>query len=620
MVTLKQKWGGLVVTLTTLFSSIGGFVVMPMISHAASCPSLSAGQYVTYKGQISLLDDSSRWVFINKDAFLTWQASAAKLKTIKDSACLASFPIGGKVGYRPGSKLIKSGADFYAVGPDNNLHKLGSAVVAKALYGTGYKGLAKPMPAGLYTMGASLNEPMVHDGMLIKKKGDKAIWYVSGTSLVMVNGKLPAFLLKDVRTVAATAIAGLEISTDSITGAEIVADPSQGAETKIVEESASTTTPVSTNVDTSKFTGANYTGSFPAPEGIVLEGWTGENSWLEPTGSGDYRYKVEKTFRQPLACLDKTRTIVGSKGKTWEEGWYKGYDLGKVAGEAIIPIYYETPQGEKSGNALYSEGYRLGYNYGFKGGFYAIAQYTCKSSIDLTRMDNDGWYQYGAASDSELKTKIPNLVNVSTPVNPWGYLSTSGIMPILKTIPNVAVVSMDTVIDSRKPENSEYNTGKAAVNLSRVEIFEDTEADDNAMTPKDFAKAFYDTTKQSYEKVNKGNECTLSDATIEDKTYGNHTFTLLTYYSTCVNRKSVSPLDKGDEGGIVINNIRYTFTGKLQAFAFTKGSESGHLFGFYFVDPFDIHTKGATTKDDLDMSKLPSNPFIEQFLTKIKVK
>lgn len=387
----------------------------------------------------------------------------------------------------------------------------------------------------------------------------------------------------------------------------------------LAAQAAPKKTSVKLQKDVSKFKGANYKGPFPAPEGIVVEGTFGEDTFQEPTGSGDYRFKVAKSFKQSLACLDKTRTIFGSKGKSWEKGWFKGYDIGKITGESIIPVYNEAPQGS-GGNKLFEEGYRLGYNYGFNGGFWAMALYNCKGTPDLKDVDSDGWFAYKPSNTDGLGKKMPNLVSFSAPPSPWSYFSGTG-AKTLKAVPNVVAVTFDTVVNDRKPENSQHNKVKTPVHLSEIEMFEDMEADDNAGTASDFANALYAMTKEQFERVNKGNECTLSPANIEEKTYGKNTYTLLTYYSTCVSRKTVSPLtDTGNEGGVVANGIRYNFHGKLTAFAFTKGSQSGHLFGFYFANPFDIHSKGAATKDDLDMEKLPSNPFIEQFLTKVVVK
>ncbi|MEK7545261.1 MAG: hypothetical protein AAB551_03975 [Patescibacteria group bacterium] len=377
---------------------------------------------------------------------------------------------------------------------------------------------------------------------------------------------------------------------------------------------------VKLQTDVSKFKNANYKGPFPAPEGIVLEGTFGEDTFQEPSGKGEYRFKVAKTFKQHLACLDKTRTIFGSKGKTWEEGWFKGHAIGKKIGESIVPIYDEKPQGSKAGNKLFDEGYRLGYNYGFNGGTWYMQQYNCKGTPDLRDVDADGWMTYKSLNGTDLGKKMANLVSVSVPVAPWAYLSTTG-TTTLSGIPNVVRISMDTVIKGSKPEDAPHNKGKPVVNLSDIEMFENTEADDNAMTPGAFAQALYDMTKTDFETKNKGNQCTLSAANIEDKKFGNHTFTLLTYYTTCISRKTISPLtDTGNEGGIEKDGIRYNFRGKLQAWAFTKGAQSGHLFAFYFINPFDLHTKGAKTSDDLDASKFPSNSFIEQFLTKIAVK
>ena len=596
MVSVRQRLSGFVVTLATLFSSVSGFALVPMTAQAVNynCPALSAGQYVSYKGQISLLDDESRWVFLNKDAFLTWQASAAKVKTIKYDVCLASFPIGGKIGYRQGSKLLKSGADFYTVAPNNTVHKLGSATVAKTLYGTGYKGLAKPMPADLYITGAGLDEAMVHNGMLVKKKGDKAIWYVSGGKLVMINGKLPAFLSKGVHTVAAATVEGLEVSSDSITGAAIVTDPSQGA-TPNVADSPVTVDPVdpkitppttqtppatkTTTVNKGLFHDANYTGPFPAPEGIVLLGKYGEDKFWEPTGSGDYRFRVQIAWERDVQCIDGSRTIDKSQGSTWEKGFWQGFIVAASVVKHIDPVFDDTPKGVGAGQKLYDIGYRAGYNYRWGGG--TEPRFGCPpkdGSRDMTKYDSDGWLKLQNIDKLKtVKTLFSSIGGVgNSSQSALGGESTS--------------INFDNFIETI--ESSKYNNSKNLLNLSRIDFLEsETSAEELALGPEGIMKALYDQQKAAIQKKYANTVAFIyAEPTIETQTYGKNKITVLQYVTA-------------HDGKWNLVNYGLRIDPKTNV---------GLL--FYFYNPKDISNEA---KNGIDVAKASSD-YLAQLLTKME--
>ncbi len=166
-----------------------------------------------------------------------------------------------------------------------------------------------------------------------------------------------------------------------------------------------------------------------------------------------------------------------------------------------------------------------------------------------------------------------------------------------KTSGNAYAWTLNTETEGMRIEDTKLNKDKPVVNLSRVEVMESVpEGAETSMTMEAVAKMSYDAALQ-YTNTKYNRICTLTEPTIETKTYGSNTFTLLTFVQIC------KPEAKQEA------------TWKLQAYAFAKGKASGNVFTTTFVDPFSLKKAGA---DEFDMSKLPSNDFIAQFLTKLQ--
>ncbi len=124
---------------------------------------VSAGDLIKASGPAVyyLGSDGKRYVFPNEKTYKTWYADFGSVKTITDSK-LASYPIGGNVTYKPGSKMIKVATDprVYVIDAKGTLRLIPSEAVAKAIYGTNWAKLVEDIPDAFfvnYKEGADIN-------------------------------------------------------------------------------------------------------------------------------------------------------------------------------------------------------------------------------------------------------------------------------------------------------------------------------------------------------------------------------------------------------------------------------------------------------------------------------
>ncbi|MBI5022650.1 MAG: hypothetical protein HZC05_00570 [Candidatus Magasanikbacteria bacterium] len=388
---------------------------------------------------------------------------------------------------------------------------------------------------------------------------------------VVKNGKISSKEIRSVKKGVITVVAAKKAA----------AAKTPVAETSNISNAGGPQSGTGTNVAS----GANYKGPFPAPEGMVLTGITGEDKFQNPTGNGTYRFKIQTAWKKNIACLDETRTVVGSKGKTWEEGYWKGGDLGKTAKSAIIVVYDETPKGDKAGTALYDEGYKAGY----AAGFADIAPpyvYGCHDDegFDISKYDKDGWVKQSV-------DKLPGLSALYMPAegevlsNLDSVLGSSGV-----------VFSFD---DINSPINkTALNVGKPKLNISRIDLIEgQLDSAEAALSAAEFAKAFYNQQKKVIENKYKGS-CTVAEAAVTDEVYGNNSFANLAFITVCLD-------SSGGENKWALS--KYGFM-KMPGDKMLMVSIGG-------VD--NVKTNGA---DSTDSAKIPSKDFIAQLYSKIQVK
>jgi len=612
---ISKKFIHCSVVISTIVWSLG-LVVLPIsVSAAVVCPNLGSGRIVKFgaKGQISIISDSYRWEFTSKAAFATW--STAAVKTI-NVACAEKYPKAGVVGYRPGSVLLKpvDQPGVFAVGPNNMVYNLPNTDIAKALYGANWKKLIKNSALtefDLFTEGDDLTGLQLHDGMLVKEKNDKFVHYVWDGKLRYVKGNLPAILRKNVRIVSAELFDSVEVG-DSIKVADILNIPipqtiigpsiepikeiTDTIKDTVKTDTTKTTDSNSVTKDGLVYQDANYTGTFPAPEGVVVKGYYGKDEYQEPAGSGAYRFNILTNAKRELVCLDKTRTVQGSKGSSWESGYAYGRVRGEQESKLIIPYFDDTPINVSGDVNYFAEGYRQGYFESFNGQR-AVFYYDCDEfkKLDLSKYDTDGWYQNtelsGASSVKAVYLPMRGVQYKKDPTNPKSLLSSKN------------VNTWSVPIGERGFEKSVHNTGKAPLNFSRIDLYESDFDATEAIMPLEGAKGMTEAVANLYQNFFKTDftlktNCSLTASNISYQTYGGNRFGLVTFVSMCK----------------VGTNTKVW---KNHAFAITQVPAKTWLITS-FVNNENVKAKDT---DELDLGRAQmSSEFIGQFLGKIQLK
>jgi len=151
--------------------------------------SASAGDLIKMDGLSSVYylgDDGKRYVFPNEATFFSWYSDFSSVVTISASE-LQSYPIGGNVTMRPGTKLVKITTDpsVYAVEPNGVLRKIQSEAQAIALYGTNWNKRVVDIADAFfsnYTIGSALTSGSIPAGSLVKNEGAADVYYYDGSA------------------------------------------------------------------------------------------------------------------------------------------------------------------------------------------------------------------------------------------------------------------------------------------------------------------------------------------------------------------------------------------------------------------------------------------------------
>ena len=128
--------------------------------------------------------DGRRYVFPHENVFFSWYKDFSGVVTVSAEE-LASYPLGGNIVIRPGTKLIKIVSDpsVYAVEPNGVLRKIQSEADAVALYGTNWAKRVVDVADSFftnYTIGANLAAGEVPVGSVVSKDG--LTYYKAGNS------------------------------------------------------------------------------------------------------------------------------------------------------------------------------------------------------------------------------------------------------------------------------------------------------------------------------------------------------------------------------------------------------------------------------------------------------
>lgn len=594
----KRLWFGAAAFALVLASAL------PNVALAATvkCPDYS-GKVVKVKTDFWLVQGGQRWRLVDRDVAGTWDKTIVTPKT----ACVATvtaLPEGGMLSFRAGTRLIKvaGSGTVYALGQNGVLHPISSPAIAAQWYGrywtTTVRTISKETFAK-FTVGEALTLDKINDGAVVRLSGKAQLYLVRDGKLVKITGPIRAAISSNARTLSAAVFKKLAVSAETITGAEILkisalneqvsgtatTETKTEVKTEVKTEEVKVDTKTTTGV-TEELTGANYKGPFPAPEGMVLEGYIGSAKYFEPTGSGIYQFVPKTDGARSINCLDSTRTVYKSKGKNYDAGFKEGIFYGIKDGDVLFPKYNDTPRGGNVGNQYYNEGFRVGYKHGYEVGNDYGVYYDCRTTAYKPGdYDADGWRKTTGFE------KAKNLAAVYFPGEVGGYAGVG------KTSADAYAWTLNTVTEGQRVQDTKLNKDKPLVNLSRVEVMESVpEGAETSMTMEAVAKMSYDAALQ-YTNTKYNRICTLTEPNTETRTYGSNTFTLLSFVQICKPEANQEA------------------TWKLQVYAFAKGKTSGHVFTTTFIDPFSIKKIGS---DEFDMSKFPSNDFIAQFLTKLQ--
>lgn len=253
-------------------------VAMSGVVVAPASASASTGDLIKMAGNSSVYylgSNGKRYVFPNSTTYFSWYPDFSGVVTIPASE-LQSYPLGGNVTMRAGTKMVKITTDpsVYAVEPNGALRKIQSEAQAAALYGTNWNKRVVDVPDAFfvnYTVGAVLANGATPAGSLVKNASAANVYYYDGTNYRLISNEAAMtanrFQMANVLTASSTVAAG----GTSVTNAEFVNVAQNGGTGPVVTGSglmvslSSSTSAASTliygqanaNLATFNFTAAN---------------------------------------------------------------------------------------------------------------------------------------------------------------------------------------------------------------------------------------------------------------------------------------------------------------------------------------------------------------------------
>lgn len=207
------------VMVMTVIAMSGFAALAPMNTAKAAA---SAGDLIKMAGNTSVyyFDGSKRFVFPNESTYFSWYSDFSGVVTIEASE-LQSYPLGGNVTMRAGTKLVKITTDpsVYAVEPNGVLRKIQSEAQAAALYGTDWAKRVVDVPDAFfvnYTIGSALASGSIPAGSLVKTADSASVYYFDGTNYRSIASEAAMtanrFSFANIITVSSVTAGGTAIS------------------------------------------------------------------------------------------------------------------------------------------------------------------------------------------------------------------------------------------------------------------------------------------------------------------------------------------------------------------------------------------------------------------------
>ncbi len=242
LIKFGKKFFTFSVVAMTIVWSVGVAALVPAVAVAVDCPELEAGDLFKVPDDSAVYfvnADMERMYFFNSEVYKTWFEGWSGVVEI-DPSCTSAYPSGGGVSYLPGSLMVKTtiSPDVFAILPDAELMKIADEAAATALYGEGWAGLVRDVPAiyfDTYTqLEGSLDGTEPHNGQLVSKDGEDTVYKVVDGMLYSVDGDLASYV--SVRTLGDAVVDALEVAEGNVTSASLVEDPGQKEATEAGEE------------------------------------------------------------------------------------------------------------------------------------------------------------------------------------------------------------------------------------------------------------------------------------------------------------------------------------------------------------------------------------------------
>ncbi|MBI5466519.1 MAG: hypothetical protein HY974_04495 [Candidatus Kerfeldbacteria bacterium] len=244
------------VTVLTVLWSVGVSFAPVGVSAAAT-----AGDLIKMAGNSAVyyFDGSKRFVFPTESTYKSWYKDFSSVKTVPSSE-LQSYPLGGNVTIRPGTKLVKITTDpkVYAVGPGGSLQWVSTEAIALALYGSTWAKRVVDVPDSFfvnYKSGSNITSNVHPDGTVVKYANSTTLYYIEGgakrpfasDAAVAANMIDSANAIETTLTyTAGSSITGKEAAVVNVSGSVGVA-PAPGAGTGLSVALASDT-PAATSI------------------------------------------------------------------------------------------------------------------------------------------------------------------------------------------------------------------------------------------------------------------------------------------------------------------------------------------------------------------------------------
>jgi hypothetical protein len=147
-------------------------------------------------------DDGQRYVFPNESTYFSWYSDFSGVVTVPSSE-LQTYPIGGNVTVRPGTKLVKITTDptVYSVEPGGELRSIVSEANAKDLYGDNWADMVVDVPDSFfvnYNVGSALTAGEYPTGTVLQEEGSADVYFVDNGEYRAFNGEA-AFLANNLK-------------------------------------------------------------------------------------------------------------------------------------------------------------------------------------------------------------------------------------------------------------------------------------------------------------------------------------------------------------------------------------------------------------------------------------